>query len=121
MNNTWWVGLEELNDEQKAVIALPIGKSYLVSGPPGCGKTNLLLLRANYLYLAGQENLQVVVFTRTLQEFIVSGGTQYDFPLGKVKTSTKFFEDLLFQYGVKLSLPDDFEALRRCLLEESQK
>src|SRR5262249_9162015 len=65
--------------------------------------------------------IQIVVFTRTLEEFIATGGAQYDFPREKVKTSTRFFQDLLFGYGVKLKLPDDFENRRKLLLEEAQK
>ena len=69
MQNTWWKGIEQLASEQSDIIDLPPEKSYLILGPPGSGKTNLLLLRAKYLTLAGQANLRVIIFTRTLQEF----------------------------------------------------
>ena len=81
MDQTWWVSEEQLKGEQKAIVTLPIANSHLILGPPGSGKTNLLLLRANYLHLAGHTNLAIVVFTRTLQEFIVAGGHEYDFQL----------------------------------------
>jgi len=118
MNAAWWIGQEELDDQQSEVIDLPIGKSYLVWGPPGSGKTNLLLLRANYLYLAHHPNLQIIVFTRALQEFISSGGAQYDFPSDKLKTSTRFWMDLLFQYGLTPTLPSDFEECRKFLIDQ---
>lgn len=121
MNDTWWVDPNELNDEQQPIINLPIGDSYLITGPPGSGKTNLVLLRANYLYLSGIQNIEVIVFTRTLQEFIGSGGDQYDFPVAKVRTGVKFFQKLLHRYGVSLVLPDNFAKLRVYLLEEAQK
>jgi superfamily I DNA/RNA helicase len=116
MNSVWWVSDSELDDQQAEVIALPLGKSYLITGPPGSGKTNLLLLRANYVYLAGHRNIAVIVFTRTLQEFISSGSGQYDFPPEKLSTSTKFWHDLLYQYGSSPSLPTEFEERRKALI-----
>jgi superfamily I DNA/RNA helicase len=76
MNETWWVAQEQLNEAQATILALSLDKSYLVLGPPGSGKTNLLLLRANYAYLAGQQAISIVVFTRTLQEFLRAGANQ---------------------------------------------
>src|SRR5437016_5056953 len=121
MSKTWWLDPGELNEEQEPIINLPIGDSYLITGPPGSGKTNLVLLRANYLYLSAIQNIEVVVFTRTLREFIASGGGQYDFPVAKVKTGIKFLERLLHRYGVPLTLPDTFPERRVYLLEETQK
>src|SRR5713226_8627547 len=121
MSKTWWLDPADLNQEQEPIINLPIGKSYLITGPPGSGKTNLVLLRANYLYLSGIQNIEVVVFTRTLQEFISSGGGQYDFPVEKVKTSKRFYIDLLRRYSVPVALPDKFEEMRDYLISETSK
>jgi superfamily I DNA and RNA helicase len=46
---------------------------HLVKGPPGSGKTNLLLLRGKQLIGSNVPDVIVVVHTRTLQEFIRSG------------------------------------------------
>lgn len=108
MNHTWWSGIQELKGEQKKIISLPLHTNYLVLGPPGSGKTNLLLLRANYFARAGHPNILLLVFTRLLREFIVTGGVQYAFDTSKVKTHTKWQRNLLFEYGVKLNIdPDD--------------
>ena len=90
MSETWWVGEDELDEDQKDVIALPLSGNHLITGPPGSGKTNLLLLRGNYMTLAGKPDIEVIVFSRTLQEFIASGAKRYAFPPDKVQTSRKW-------------------------------
>jgi superfamily I DNA/RNA helicase len=99
MSRTWWVGKKDLDPDQSKIILLPQDERALVTGPPGCGKTNLLLLRANYLHLAKKRNLAVVVFTRSLREFIARGAEQYDFPASKIMTCRQWQLDLLRQYG----------------------
>jgi superfamily I DNA/RNA helicase len=99
MNQSWWNGIQDLKDEQKKIISLPLDASHLVLGPPGSGKTNLLLLRANYFARAGHPNILILVFTRLLREFIVTGGTKYAFDTSKVLTYHKWQHDLLYAYG----------------------
>jgi hypothetical protein len=112
MAATWWVGEQELNDEQKDVISLSAEGNHLVTGPPGSGKTNILLLRANYLTLSGKPNIAIVVFTKTLRKFIASGGREYSFPAEKIMTSIKWQRDVLYQYGVTVNPPAGFQEQR---------
>src|SRR6266851_2251165 len=121
MNETWWVDPKQLNEEQKNIIELPLGGSHLITGPPGSGKTNLLLLRANYMTLADQPNILILVFTKTLQEFIASGGGQYAFPASKVKTCMKWEQDFLKSFGIAVDPPERFEEKRIYYLTEIQK
>ena len=86
MNNTWWVKQDQLDQRQRAVIDLPLSASHLILGPPGSGKTNLLLLRASQMVLSGKPNILVVVFTRTLREFLVTGSSRYEFPADNIVT-----------------------------------
>ena len=117
MSGTWWVGQKELDDDQRKIISLPIDDRVLVTGPPGSGKTNLLLLRANYLHLAGKRNIAVVVFTRALREFIARGSAQYDFPASKVMTCRQWQLDLLRQYGGSVpKVSGKFEADRAAFI-----
>src|ERR1700692_3797464 len=102
MMSTWWLGESELKEEQKEVLEIEPETSFLLLGPPGSGKTNILLLRANYLHLSDLPNLAVIVFTKTLQQFIAMGADRYDFPVGKVVTSRKWQMDLLQRNGVAL-------------------
>lgn len=116
MEGTWWVGQSELDDDQRNIISLPIDLNIFVTGPPGSGKTNLLLLRANYLYLAGKRNIAVISFTRPLCDFILSGAAQYDFPAAKIVTCREWQYDFLRQYGSRVRLSGEFEDDRGELL-----
>lgn len=116
MNETWWVSENELDQIQRRVLTLAPDSSYLVSGPPGSGKTNLLLLRAKYLSLTGKPNIKLVLFTRALREFIASGATNYDFRRDQVQTSQQFWIDLLYEYGQHIPRHTTFQDQRRALV-----
>lgn len=104
MSDTWWKDVKELAKEQADLLDIPTDDSLLVMGPPGSGKTNLLLLRANQLFLGDRPNLQVVVFGSLLKQFIQLGGVQYKFPPDKIITHTRLFTDILRAEGA------DFDA-----------
>lgn len=72
MNETWWVNAGQLDNDQKQVLKADPKANLLIKGPPGSGKTNILLLRANYVR-ATAPRLLFITFTRTLTEFIRSG------------------------------------------------
>lgn len=73
MEGSWWKSRSELSEEQEAIIVLPIDGKYVVTGPPGCGKTNLLVLRAAYMTKAGLTNLKILTFGKILNRFILTG------------------------------------------------
>jgi superfamily I DNA/RNA helicase len=78
----WWREAEDLDDEQQRVAALPRDGKYLVTGKPGSGKTNLLVLRAAYLIRAKQPNIKVLTWTRLINEFIASGSASHGLTTG---------------------------------------
>lgn len=117
MNDTWWVSESSLDAQQRDVMTLDLDGNYLILGPPGCGKTNLLLLRAKYLALAGRPNIKIVLFTRALREFIASGAAKYNFTAKDVTTSHAFWTNLLLQYGAQPPKEKDFDANRRALVD----
>jgi len=73
MNNNWWRNPDQLDKFQRAFIGLPKSGKYSLEGPPGSGKTNLLLLRAQYIAGGGEKNVLIITFTNTLRNFIRSG------------------------------------------------
>ena len=121
MNNTWWVKPDDLDERQKAVIDLSLDVSHLIVGPPGSGKTNLLLLRASQMVRSGKPNILILVFTRTLREFIATGGTQYAFGVDKIQTLNSWGMKFLRDHGVEATREEDFDKQRRARLAQIQK
>lgn len=117
MNETWWVADAQLDDDQRGVVSLPLDESHLIVGPPGSGKTNLLVLRAKFLTLARKPNFLIVVFTRALREFIAAGADEYGVPAEKILTSHQFFSNILYEYGIHRERLEDFAEQRRMLVE----
>ena len=116
MNETWWVKQEELDPGQRGVIDLPLNQSHLIEGPPGSGKTNLLLLRGSQLVRSNKPNVLILTFTRTLREFISTGGHHYAFSTDNVKTLNRWHYDFLREHGVVPAKDNDFTKERELRL-----
>lgn len=112
MEASWWKDLGQLDEDQTKVISLGDDKDHLVIGPPGCGKTNLLLLRASYLHKKGRKNIKVLAFGRVLREFISSGTAHYPFAPDKVQTFMRWAYEVLAANGVPLEEEEDFDKVR---------
>lgn len=120
MDSTWWTKPEDLDDNQKEIIALDENGSYLVKGPPGCGKTNLLVLKASQLYRNKIRNFVILTLGRVLKEFLVTGAEQYPFPNDKIQTYTGWAGSILKSNGI--SVPEgDFDSIRGGLLSSLQQ
>lgn len=113
MESSWWTDPKELDDDQKKVIALSVADDHIVVGPPGSGKTNLLLLRATYLYKRGNSNIVVLSFGRVLREFLATGVTHYPFASDKIQTYVRWGVELLRANGVTFEVTPNFEETRR--------
>lgn len=99
MSDTWWKDEDDLVPEQANLLDIDEEKNLLIKGPPGSGKTNLLLLRANQLFLGDRPNLHIVVYGSLLKNFIQLGGLQYAFPDDKIVTHTRLFMNILSSEG----------------------
>jgi hypothetical protein len=122
MSDGWWVDSGELDKDQREVVAFPANGRYLVLGPPGSGKTNLLLLRAKFLSRVGHLHIAVLMFTRSLREFLARGSATYNFPVDRLNTIMKWGLDLLRQHSMPVDgLTEDsglrFEQKRDLLIE----
>lgn len=116
MTGTWWVSASDLDaDQATAVQDISQDASLLIQGPAGSGKTNILLLRAKWLRLKGISNYKVVVFTKTLRDFIRSGCEAYSIPPLSVVTCIQLFRELLDEYGVQFESTGHFENDRALL------
>jgi superfamily I DNA/RNA helicase len=73
MQKSWWRSKDELDEDQKAFIKLPPHGRYSLIGPPGSGKTNLLLLRAQFIAGSGEKNVLILTYTNGLADFIRTG------------------------------------------------
>ena len=101
MDRTWWRSAHELDNDQRRIVQIPPHQgNHLITGPPGCGKTNILLLRASYLRGAGLGNCLVLVFTRMLREFIAAGSTRPNMlPENRIQTHANWNLSLLGRLG----------------------
>lgn len=100
MSGAWWVNQEDLLDEQAAVLEVDLFEDLILSGPPGSGKTNLLLLRANHMMLtAPDKEFYIICFTSLLQNFIRTGAGLYAFPENRIITQYKLLEQVLGDHG----------------------
>lgn len=112
MAMSWWTSPTELDADQRKIVTLPLDQDHLVVGPPGCGKTNLLLLRATYLYRQGVSNIAVLTFGRVLREFLVTGAKHYPFSVDKVQTYLRWGMEILNTNNIDIDESDDFERTR---------
>ena len=63
---------QDLSGEQQEVYELPLDGNYLVSGPPGTGKTVMALYRAQQYFKAGRE-VVLLSFNRLLNDYMGEG------------------------------------------------
>ncbi len=96
MSSTWWIDENDLLDEQIKVLEEDLYKDLILMGPPGSGKTNLLLLRANHLVIASPDTeFYIVCYTSLLTNFIRTGAGLYSFPENRIITQRKLLEQVL--------------------------
>jgi superfamily I DNA and RNA helicase len=117
----WWARKDQLDRHQVALIeSLALRRSHLVLGPPGSGKTNVLLRRAQFVRTQGMPNILVLTFTRPLTEFLKTGCVNAQgreiFPRSCVSTLESWIRDLYRKHDAPLPAEvQDLAAWKRSL------
>lgn len=111
MEETWWRRPDQLDEDQQRIISLAVDGNYLVLGPPGSGKTNLLLLRATYLWRQDIRDICVLTFTRMLKEFLAHGADNYPFPMETVSTIRQWAPSILQSEGIEFARNGGFKPM----------
>jgi superfamily I DNA/RNA helicase len=113
---TWWTSPLELDDDQAAFVDGDLDQSILLTGPPGSGKTNLLLLRAASLIRQGVQSLAILSFTKTLRSFILTAPLNYRVPERHIKTYHRWALRLLHERVPGFQSPTgSFEEVRESI------
>lgn len=108
----WWAKREQLDLHQVELIEnTPLSGNHLVIGPPGSGKTNVLLRRAQFVRTQNMPNILVLTFTRALTEFVRTGCYTPDgkniFPEELVTTTESWVRSIYRNHGA--GNPPDIE------------
>ncbi len=113
----WWAKKDQLDKEQLRMIEqLGLRENHLVLGPPGSGKTNVLLRRAQYVRSQGITNVLVLSFTRPLAEFVKTGcynGNREIFPPNLVSTVESWTRSLYQDHSQRPPNTDGMEFGQR--------
>jgi superfamily I DNA/RNA helicase len=100
----WMVGRGLLSEQQERIVTLPTEANHLVTGPPGSGKTVLLLHRADELlrnHHIFPRQLRVLVFTNVLRAYIGAGADALNLPFELIQS----FYSWVFQLAEREGLP----------------
>lgn len=81
---------QDLTEAQRGVIELPLDGSYLVTGPPGSGKTVVAIHRASTLARSGEPVL-LLMYGKVLSTYVSGSSELLGLPPGSVSTFHSWF------------------------------
>lgn len=89
----WLLPDFELTPDQQRMVRLSPDQNRLITGPPGSGKSQILVHRARFLmdrFQIGPQSFRVFLFTRVLRDYIQSGLDDVGLPPQSVTTFDGF-------------------------------
>lgn len=89
----WMINEEKLDDSQSAVLDLPIGKSQIIKGCAGSGKTLLAVHKAREIQRKNKGSYAIIVYTRALKSFIKDAAAELGLT-GKILYEWEFARDV---------------------------
>lgn len=126
---TWLVPRNELTVDQLRAVEQNANEHRAVCGPPGSGKTQVLLHRAKHLQQAlrcDPSRFRIFVFTRVLKEYIRSALDALDIPDSCIVTLDEWCSHY-YKQNIRGSVPwdsdnktPDFAAIRSAVLDDIQ-
>ena len=121
----WILSQRELSPDQKKAVELPLEQNQLIIGPPGSGKTQILVHRAYYLckkYAAQTPDFRIFVFTNSLKKYIKDGIDWMGLPEKKVMTFDSWCREYHTQH-ISASLPrgdSKYDEIRQAVLNHTK-
>lgn len=116
----------QLTPEQRAVVELRPEQDHVIAGPPGSGKTQVLLHRARWLasnYKVDPANYRIFVYTNVLSYFLKQALQVLDIPESTVQTFDDWCGDYWDSHRMGTRPRDatgkktDYQAVRASVLK----
>jgi len=124
----WLLPRLDLTPEQLRIVEMSPHEHRVILGPPGSGKTQILIHRADYLsstYKLKPDQYRVFVFTNVVKEYIKSGIQFLGLPEEVISTFDHWCR-LLYEEHISRRLPRidrwiDFDKIRSSVLDLLRK
>ena len=105
--STWLLPRLELTPEQLRVVEMPTGEHRVIVGPPGSGKTQILVHRADHIaqtFRVPSDKYRIFVFTNVIKEYIKSAFEFLDLPEDVVSTFDHWCR-IMYEANISRRLP----------------
>lgn len=124
---SWLIPATHLTPTQLEAVESPTRKHRIILGPPGSGKTQVMLHRAQHLQRRGLRKYHLVTFNNTLKDYISDAVNYLGIEPEAVSTADQLFR-AIYQQHINRRIPwnketrtPDFTRIRAELLQALQE